>query len=159
MRRVTPDLLGEIRPDEVILATGARRDMPPIPGSDHDFVFSGDDMRNLVLGQNLESIKDKTDWKTRMAMKLGALSGVTARLGALRFGSRIWMPIGKKVIIVGGELVGLELGEFLALRGREVSVIEESSRVGKGLQLSAASALSMNAAILAARSTPMSAMS
>jgi NADPH-dependent 2,4-dienoyl-CoA reductase/sulfur reductase-like enzyme len=116
-------------------------------------------MRNLVLGQNLESIKDKTDWKTRMAMKLGALSGVTARLGALRFGSRIWMPIGKKVIIVGGELVGLELGEFLALRGREVSVIEESSRVGKGLQLSAASALSMNAAILAARSTPMSAMS
>ena len=159
MRRVTPDLLGEIRPDEVILATGARRDMPPIPGSDHDFVFSGVDMRNLVLGQNLESIKDKTDWKTRMAMKLGALSGVTARLGALRFGSRIWMPIGKKVIIVGGELVGLELGEFLALRGREVSVIEESSRVGKGLQLSAASALSMNAAILAARSTPMSAMS
>ncbi|WP_336951316.1 FAD-dependent oxidoreductase [Sphingobium aromaticivastans] len=133
--RVTPELLGEIKPDEVVVATGARREMPPIPGSDKDFVFSGDDMRNLVLGQNLDSIKDKTDWKTRLAMKLGAKSGVTAKLGALRAGSHVWMPIGKTVVIVGGELVGLELAEFLALRGRKVTVLEESSRVGKGLQL------------------------
>ncbi|WP_311269559.1 FAD-dependent oxidoreductase [Sphingobium sp. WCS2017Hpa-17] len=133
--RITPDLLDEIRPDEVVVATGARRQMPPIPGSDRDFVFSGDDMRNLVLGQNLESLAEKTDWKTRLAMKLGAKTGVTSKLGALRAGSRVWMPIGKRVVIIGGELVGLELAEFLALRGRKVTVLEESSRVGKGLQL------------------------
>lgn len=133
--RVTPQLLDEIRPDEVIVATGARRDMPPILGSDRDFVYSGDDMRNLVLGQNLDSIKDKTDWKTRTAMKLGAMTGLTAKLGVLRAGSKVWMPIGHKVVIIGGELVGLELAEFLALRGRNVTVLEEGSRVGKGLQL------------------------
>ncbi len=133
--RVTPDLLSEIRPDEVVVATGARREMPPIPGSDRDFVFSGDDMRNLVLGQNLDTLKGKTDWKTRLAMRAGAKSGVTAKLGALREGSKLWMPIGKSVVIIGGELVGLELAEFLALRGRKVTVLEETSRVGKGLQL------------------------
>jgi 2,4-dienoyl-CoA reductase-like NADH-dependent reductase (Old Yellow Enzyme family)/siroheme synthase (precorrin-2 oxidase/ferrochelatase) len=133
--RVTPDILREITPDEVVVATGAKRTMPPIPGGDRDFVFSGDDMRSLVLGQNLDSISDKTDWKTRAVMKLGAMTGVTAKLDVLRMGSKVWMPIGKRVVIIGGELVGLELAEFLGLRGRDVTVLEESSRVGRGLQL------------------------
>lgn len=68
-------------------------------------------------------------------MKLGALTGVTGRLEVLREASKLWMPIGERVVIVGGELVGLELAEFLALRGRKVTVLEETSRVGKGLQL------------------------
>jgi NADPH-dependent 2,4-dienoyl-CoA reductase/sulfur reductase-like enzyme len=127
--------LREITPDEVVVATGAKRTMPPIPGGDRDFVFSGDDMRSLVLGQNLDSISDKTDWKTRAVMKLGAMTGVTAKLDVLRMGSKVWMPIGKRVVIIGGELVGLELAEFLGLRGRDVTVLEESSRVGRGLQL------------------------
>ena len=31
--RATPELLWEIAPDEVIVATGARRELPPIPGA------------------------------------------------------------------------------------------------------------------------------
>ena len=37
--------------------------------------------------------------------------------------------------IIGGELVGLELAEYLAHRGRQVTVLEESSRPGAGLYL------------------------
>lgn len=133
--RVTPELLAKIRPEEVVVATGAKRTMPPMPGGDRDFVFSGDDMRSLVLGQNLDSIRDKTSWATRAAMKLGAATGVTGRLEVLRQASRMWMPIGDRVVIIGGELVGLELAEFLGLRGRAVTVLEESPRVGRGLQL------------------------
>lgn len=133
--RATPDLARALGADEVIVATGARRAMPPIPGADRDFVFSGDDMRNLVLGQNLESLSEKTTTGTRLAMKLGRMTGLTARLGLLRLGSKAWMPLGQQVVIIGGELVGLELAEFLAHRGRKVTVLEESTRVGKGIPL------------------------
>jgi NADPH-dependent 2,4-dienoyl-CoA reductase/sulfur reductase-like enzyme len=37
------------------------------------------------------------------------------------------MPVGKRVAIVGGGLVGAELAEFLCERGREVVVLEESA--------------------------------
>ena len=40
------------------------------------------------------------------------------------------MPVGSKVVIVGGGLVGLELAEFLAERGREVVVLEEGPKFG-----------------------------
>ena len=40
----------------------------------------------------------------------------------LRFLSKVWMPISKKIIIIGGDLVGLELAEFLIERGRKVKV-------------------------------------
>lgn len=133
--RATADLARRIGADEVIVATGARRAMPPIPGSERDFVFSGDDMRNLVLGQNLDSLASKTGWATRLAMKLGRATGLTKRIGLLRAGSKAWMPLGEHVVIIGGELVGLELAEFLAHRGRKVTVLEESARVGKGIPL------------------------
>ena len=132
---VDADFARKLAVDEIVVATGAKRTMPPIEGSDRDFVFSGDDMRNLVLGQNLDSISDKVGGATRLAMKMGRLTGITGKLEMLRLGSKYWMPIGERVVIIGGELVGLELAEFLAHRGRKVTVLEETSRVGKGLPL------------------------
>ncbi len=132
---VTSELARSLGADEIIVATGAKRAMPPIPGSDQDFVFSGDDMRSLVLGRDLETLTSKTSATTRLAMKLGSLTGVTGKLNLLRQGSKVWMPLGKRVVIIGGELVGLELAEFLAHRGREVTVLEETSRMGKGIPL------------------------
>jgi pyruvate/2-oxoglutarate dehydrogenase complex dihydrolipoamide dehydrogenase (E3) component len=35
------------------------------------------------------------------------------------------MPVGQRVAVVGGGLVGLELAEFLVERGRQVTVLEE----------------------------------
>jgi 2,4-dienoyl-CoA reductase (NADPH2) len=43
------------------------------------------------------------------------------------------MPLKKRVCIVGGGLVGLELAEFLAERGRTVTVIEEGEKFGTEL--------------------------
>jgi NADPH-dependent 2,4-dienoyl-CoA reductase/sulfur reductase-like enzyme len=40
------------------------------------------------------------------------------------------MPIGKNVVVLGGGLVGLELAEFLAERGRKVTVLEEGAHLG-----------------------------
>ncbi|MBE9538778.1 MAG: FAD-dependent oxidoreductase, partial [Proteobacteria bacterium] len=53
----------------------------------------------------------------------------------VRLASRLWLPLGKHITIIGAELVGLELAEFLAERGRKVTVIDSSPEAGKGLFL------------------------
>lgn len=129
----TPELLRTLEPDEVIVATGAVRDMPPIPGSDLDHVFSGDDMRKMMLGESSDALKRKTGLATRLATKIGAATGMTANLDFVRKATHQWMPLGDRVVIIGGELVGVELAEFLVERGRTVTVVEEGPKFGKGL--------------------------
>jgi pyruvate/2-oxoglutarate dehydrogenase complex dihydrolipoamide dehydrogenase (E3) component len=47
----------------------------------------------------------------------------------LRWLTGLWMPLGKKVAIVGGDFVACELAEFLASRGRNVVIL------GSGTQM------------------------
>lgn len=131
----TPALMRALAPDEIIVATGAVRAMPPIPGADRRMVLSGDEMRKLVLGEDLGALRDKLSWSTLMASKAGALSGVTKSPALIRKATHAYMPLGKRIVIIGGELVGLELAEFLAHRDRKVTVIDEAPKFGAGLQL------------------------
>ena len=129
----TPELLRGLEPDGVIVATGAVRDMPAIPGSDLDHVFSGDDMRKMMLGESSDALKRKTGLATRLATRIGAATGMTANLDFVRKATHQWMPLGDRVVIIGGELVGVELAEFLIERGRKVTVIEDGPKFGRGL--------------------------
>lgn len=131
----TPELVRQLAPDAVVVATGARRDMPELPGNDLPHVFSGDDMRKLLLGESSSELKRKTGLLTRLATRVGAATGMTANLDFVRSATRTWMPLGQNVVIIGGELVGIELAEFLHERGRTVTVIEPAPRLGKGLLL------------------------
>lgn len=128
-------LLRSLAPDAVIVATGARRDMPELPGNDLPHVFSGEDMRRMLLGENSDELKRKTGLMTRLATMVGAATGLTANLDFVRTATKAWMPLGEHVAIIGGELVGIELAEFLHERGRKVTVIEPAPRLGKGLLL------------------------
>lgn len=131
----TVDLMRKLGPDHVVVATGARRAMPPITGANRDFVFNGDEMRSLMLAQNLDSLDGKIDATTRLAVRLGRLTGLTNRPAFVREASRRWMPLGKRIVIIGGELVGMELAEFLAQRGRQVTIVDQAERMGAGLQV------------------------
>ena len=46
-----------------------------------------------------------------------------------------WMPIGKTVIVMGGDAKGVQLTEFLTKRGREVTLVceEDDMKYGEGL--------------------------
>ena len=124
---VTPDTVDDIAPDVVLVAVGARRDAPPIPGADRAEVLSGDDLRALLCGDDPDVAKRKLGLAQRALLRVGGALGVTERPELVRELSRRWMPLGKRVVVVGGGLVGSELAEFLAERGRTVTVLEEGA--------------------------------
>jgi pyruvate/2-oxoglutarate dehydrogenase complex dihydrolipoamide dehydrogenase (E3) component len=83
-REVTPEVIGEIKPDAAIIATGATPLVPPIPG-----------------------VK-----KPHVVLAADVLAGKAAT--------------GKRVVVVGGGMVGTETAELIAEKGRagKVTLIE-----------------------------------
>jgi 2,4-dienoyl-CoA reductase (NADPH2) len=120
------DDVAAVRPDSVIVATGGRITVPAIPGATLPHVTTGPTLRELLAGH---AEPGQPGWQ-RVAARL--LAGVGQRLvrpGTVRAATRAWMPLGRRVVIVGGDLVALELAEFLADRGRLVTVLESGKVV------------------------------
>lgn len=113
-------------PDAVVVATGGRVAVPRFPGSDLSHVHTGPGLREL-LGGRAES--GGQAWQRLGAAALGGWRQRLVRPTAIRLASRAWMPLGRRVVIVGGDLVALELAEFLANRGRLVSVLESGKNL------------------------------
>jgi 2,4-dienoyl-CoA reductase (NADPH2) len=103
-------LIEETRPDAVIVAVGG---IPTVPE------ISGIDRRNVVSIPTLHRM---------LKFYLRFLS--PKLLGQL---TKIWMPIGKKVVIIGGGLQGCELAEFLVKHHREVTIVEAAETLGEGV--------------------------
>jgi 2,4-dienoyl-CoA reductase-like NADH-dependent reductase (Old Yellow Enzyme family)/NADPH-dependent 2,4-dienoyl-CoA reductase/sulfur reductase-like enzyme len=131
----TPELVRSLAPDHVVVATGAIRARPDIPGVDLPHVFDGDELRGLMLGEISEGVRAKTGMLTQLAVRVGAATGASANLDMVRKATRAWMPLGGEIVIIGGDLVGLELAEFLSERGRKVTVVDTPRQFGSGLPL------------------------
>ncbi len=136
--RTTVDaaLLQRLEPDEILVATGASRAAPAIEGAQQTHVWSGDELRRLMTGDGAEEIaKAKLSLAERALFKAGGMLGVTDSTQAIQGLSKLWMPLGKRVVIIGGGLVGLELAEFLLARGRQVTVLEPGTHAGTELPI------------------------
>ncbi|WP_244931388.1 FAD-dependent oxidoreductase [Nocardioides sp. W7] len=104
----TPEAVAALAPDAVVVATGARIEVPTLPGAELPHVRRGVELRERLArlpGQRL------------------------LRPGLLRAASRAWLPVGRRVALVGGDLVAVELAEFLADRGRLVTILEEGAEL------------------------------
>ena len=121
------DAIRTLRPDVVVVATGAKRGRPAIPGSDLPHVLTGDQLRALIVG---EGSGESLGAVSRLVVNTGRVLGLLNSPARIRTLSKRWMPVGKNVVVLGGSLVGLELAEFLAERGRRVTVLEEGSNMG-----------------------------
>jgi 2,4-dienoyl-CoA reductase (NADPH2) len=99
-----------VNPDVVFLATGGTSTVPEIPGIDGPNVVSG-----VALHGRL-----------KFALKF-------FKPYTIRNLTRYYMPLGKKVVVIGGAIQGCELAEFLSKRGRQVTVVETGERLGEGM--------------------------
>ena len=144
MRRLPIDLqlgkeaseenIRQLAPDHVILATGAVRAAPEIPGKEQRHVFDGDQLRGVLFGGDKDAAA-KLSLFSRLVLLAGKLSQALRSISLMRFASKLWMPIADEVVIIGGGLVGLELAEFLVERGRKVSVVEPGPDLGAELAI------------------------
>jgi 2,4-dienoyl-CoA reductase (NADPH2) len=90
----------------VIIATGGLPVVPEIPGIYH---------RNVMTNTKLHR-------QLKMFLKVFGPN-------TLRWLTKFWMPLGKRVVIIGGEIQGCELAEFLVKRGRKVTVVDTAENL------------------------------
>jgi 2,4-dienoyl-CoA reductase (NADPH2) len=100
----TLSLIKQIKPDVVIVATGGIPTIPEITGINRRNVLSVPELHRKVRG---------------------FLSFFGPRV--LRWLTQFYLPIGRKVIVVGGALQGGEITEFLVKRDRQVTWIDSAS--------------------------------
>lgn len=131
--RASVEVIRQLAPDAVIVATGAIRRAPDIPGKELPHVHDGASLRGLLLGETEDGAVARGTLAQRMAAGAARAVGMTRNADLMRKASKLWMPIGDKVVIIGGELVGLELAEFLHERGRHVIVVDSEPQFGRGL--------------------------
>lgn len=142
----TADMVNQLDPDVVVVATGARRTLGPLVGaaSGHGLprVHTGDDLRALLAGGSSSPeaasrpVADAPFGRiTRTVVSIGRRLGLLDSPSLVRALSRRWLPLGRRVVVVGGGLVGLELAEFLAARNRQVAVVDAGTQMGLPMAL------------------------
>ena len=102
---------------------GGRVAVPAIPGSGFRTCTPGPDCANCWRSRGIGA----PAWQRLGACWAAGGSGWCAPRGPA--GHRAWMPVGRRVAIIGGDLVALELAEFLASRGRLVSILESGKNI------------------------------
>ena len=109
-KEVNASVIEEVKPDVVVLAAGGIPCIPEIKGINNRKVIKSADMHRLIKFY-LRFLSPRT------------LERLT----------RIWIPIGKRVVIIGGGIQGCELAEFLVKRGRKVTIVDSAGTLGEGL--------------------------
>jgi 2,4-dienoyl-CoA reductase (NADPH2) len=109
-KNIDTAVIEEFKPDVLVLAAGGLHNALNIPGSDKSMVTG-----SAALHKKLRSYMRFLGPK--MLEKL----------------TKMYMPIGKKVIVIGGTIMGCELAEFLVKRGRKVTIVHTGKELGEGM--------------------------
>jgi 2,4-dienoyl-CoA reductase (NADPH2) len=111
---VTPEVVKKAKPDVLLVAAGAKHDIPGIPGMKSRKVMTGEQLHHML----------------KFFLKFFGPE-------FLRWGTRFALPVmlGKDVVVIGGRLHGCQTAEFLVKRGRNVTIVDTcpEEQIGEGL--------------------------
>jgi 2,4-dienoyl-CoA reductase (NADPH2) len=109
-QEVNRSVVEEVKPDVLIIAAGGTHNIPEIAGINRRNVLT-----SRALHQRLKSYMRFFSPK------------------ALRWLTKFYLPIGKSVVIMGGNIQGCQTAEFLVKRGRKVTIVDTAQEIGDGL--------------------------
>jgi 2,4-dienoyl-CoA reductase (NADPH2) len=101
-------IIEQVKPDVVIVATGGTLTVPKIAGINNKNVITIPTLHRMVKPY-LRFFGPRT---------LGWLT-------------KFWLPMGKRVVVIGGGLHGCEVAEFLVKRGRKVTIVQKTEAIGE----------------------------
>jgi 2,4-dienoyl-CoA reductase (NADPH2) len=117
-QEINASKIEEIKPDTVVIATGGVPQVPDIPGIDSPNVIKAVDFYGLA----------------KFFLRFfspGFLNLISKIYMPVSF--KFWKHIGKRVVIIGGAIQGCELAEFLARRGKKVTIVDTAKEMGIGM--------------------------
>jgi len=100
----------ELKPDVVIVAAGGKHAVPEVPGIGNRKVKTSEQLHRQLKGYLRYFSPQTLIWLTH-----------------------IWLPVGKKDVIMGGNIQGCQTAEFLVKRGKKVAIVENGQEIGNGL--------------------------
>ncbi len=111
-KEATLESIKAMNPDTVILATGGELTAPELSGSKKA-------NRKVVTTPELHK----------------RVKPILRRIGPRFLGraTKLFLPIGKNVVVVGAGLHGMEVAEYLVKRGRTVTIVEPTDVIGEGM--------------------------
>jgi 2,4-dienoyl-CoA reductase (NADPH2) len=109
-QEVDSRLIEGLKPDVVIVANGGVLVSPDIKGINNGKVLTTPALHRMV----------KPYLRLFGPRLLGWLT-------------RFWLPVGQRVVIIGGGLHGCELAEFLVKRGRKVTIVDTAEELGESM--------------------------
>lgn len=113
-KEVTPALVKSLGPDVLLIAAGAKHDVPPIPGIEGRKVMTSERLHHLL----------------KFFLRFAGPE-------FLRWGTKFVLPLmlGRDVVVIGGRLHGCQTAEFLVKRGRNVTIVDSCppEQIGEGL--------------------------
>lgn len=129
-KEISADEVVALRPDAVIVATGGRVVVPRIPGGHLPHVLTGALLRQAITGVVPEEERHRFPaWMNWAVGVAGRSMQRYVHPRRIRSATRLWMPLGRKVVIVGADLAAVELAEFVAERGRRVSILDAGAGI------------------------------
>lgn len=111
-KTATRDMVEKLNPDAIIVAVGAKHNVPDIPG---------------MKGRNVMD-SEKLHHMLKFFLKFTGASLMARLVQITNF-----LPMGKKIILMGGALQGCQTAEFLVEHGREVVIVEPTAEIGDQL--------------------------
>jgi 2,4-dienoyl-CoA reductase (NADPH2) len=111
---VTPVVVKREKPDALVIAAGAAHTRFDLPGADR---------ANFIQTAKLHGM-----------LKFFLKFFTSAQMAKL---SKLWMPVGKSVVVMGGTLHGCELAEYLTKRRRKVVMVHDGpeTELGEGMTI------------------------
>jgi 2,4-dienoyl-CoA reductase (NADPH2) len=109
-KKISAREIETFKPDVLVLAAGGLPDSLNIPGADKSIVVpSARLLKQLRFFLKFFSVK------------------------TLQRLTKIWLPVGKRVVVVGGAIHGCETAEFLIKRGRQVTIVHTDKVLAEGI--------------------------